>query len=289
MKNLGSGSGGTYSVYMAVVQDILQILFVILMLGIIGLFALNLMLSWAWAQNQSSDLKTSHGLRDILSIASVETIAQIILGIGHFRKPKVFLDAPPLDSVASHFVRKQLPVIFIPSLHTGAGLFSVMIWRLKRHNYSSLWPFAWKPFLKDHELLEDQLADYLRQVLIRTRGTRFRIVSFGSSRRVISHVLQMPEFKEACEKWIAFAAPSKASATMKFMLTARIRSSYIEDESILTKHPHALLVGTHDIYCYPKEVFGEDNIEFVEPVGHYSLMIHPSVTQKAIEELATSQ
>jgi hypothetical protein len=272
-------------------QTILQLLFIALMLGIMSLFALNLALAWAWAQSEALSENKNFSFSEVLSTAAVEWSAQLILAIGHLRPPQIFLEAPPLDAPSSSTkaFRKQLPIIFVPSLHTGSGIYSLSIWRLKRHHFTSLWPFSWKPFLRDRILLEDELVQFILKMLDQTKSPRFRLVSFGSSRPVVASALSRPELLERCEKWIAISAPETAGPAMRFLLTPRTKSCYLTDTAKASRQPDFQLCGTHDIYAYPSANFGDSPKEWIEPVGHYSLMIHPAVIQKSLEEMGATR
>lgn len=257
------------------------------MLGSILLFLFILASTWTWAQYQTQTQKIEISLSEILTTASIEWIAMVILSFGQFRSLKPLFEAPPLEYVKpEQLSTKQIPIIFVPSLHTSGGLFSILMWRLKKHFYLSLWPYSWRSFLKDSRLLEDELTEFIRTVLKETKSSKFRILSFGSSRRIVSRILSSDEFSKHCEKWIALAAPETMSATMRFLQTERLRSSYFEDTTPLVRSPDLLLCGTHDLFCYPPSVFGEGRTHRVSPVGHYSLLIHPDVVQKTLEELA---
>jgi hypothetical protein len=272
---------------MGLVIGVLQLLFVILMLGGILLFLFNFALAWAWSQHRVQAENEQISFANILTTASIEWIAMVILSAGQFRKLKPFFEAPPLEYIdPSELPGKQIPLIFIPSLHTAGGLFSILMWRLKKHFYVSLWPHSWKSFLKDSRLLEDELSEYIRMVLQKTKSPRFRVLSFGSSRRIVSRVLSSEEFSKSCDKWIALSAPETASSTMKFLQTERIKSSYLEDTAPLFRSPDLLIYGNHDMICYPLSVWGELKKYPVSPVGHYSLLVHPEIVQKVLEELS---
>lgn len=254
-----------------------------------SLFALNLALAWSWAQAQALANNLNLSFAEVLSTAAVEWSAQMILAVGHLKPPQIFLEAPPLDSpsTSTQSFRKQLPIVFVPSLHTGSGIFTLMIWRLKKHHFKSLWPFSFKPFLRDRALLEDELVVFIQKLMQRTKSQRFRLVSFGSSLPIVSGALSRPELRDHCEKWIAISAPQSASAAMKFLVTPRIQSCYLQDEFKMQRQPDFQLCGTHDIYAYPSSLFGDGPKEWIEPVGHYSLMTHPSVVQRTLEEMGS--
>jgi hypothetical protein len=112
-------------------------------------------------------------------------------------------------------------------------------------------------------------------------------MSFGSSRPVIAAALQRPELKDRCEKWMGISAPEAAGPAMRFLLTPRLHSVFSSEATKSLRHPDLQLCGTHDIYAYPTTLFGEGPKEWVEPVGHYSLMTHPLVVQRTLDEMGS--
>jgi len=264
---------------MTLVISVLQLLFALFMLCIIGLFLFSLLMSWSWANSQKEGIK----LREIVSMAGVEWGSMIILLFGHLFPPGIFYHAPPLSRGAKS--SKQIPIIFVPSLHTGSAIFFSLIWRLKIHHYTSLWPFSWKSFLRSPTLLEDNLANHINKVLDKTQSSRFRIVSFGTSRPLVSRLLSRTNFKKACDKWIAISAPGSMSKTMRFLTTSRMNITYSDLETC-EKKPDVLVHGTHDTYCFPSTIWDVEKRVSIRPIGHYGTLLHSVTVRTILEEIA---
>lgn len=247
------------------------------MLGVMALFLLNILAAWAWAQSQSREVS----LAEILSTAGIEWGSMLVFGVCHLFPPSRTLEAPPLFFIESP--RRQSPIVFIPSLHTGRGLFKILIWRLKKHHFSSLWPFTWKSFLTSSVLLEDQIRDFLNMVIQRTQSSQITIISFGTSRPVISRVLNDPILRASCQTWIAISAPEQISSTLRFISTPRLRSVFQNNGD--GPQPDLVITGSHDTFCYPDSVFGNVRRVTIEPVGHYGSLFHSEVVQNIMREL----
>lgn len=258
----------------------LEAIFSVLVLGIIGLFFVSLVFSWSWAQQ-----KGGAGLRwvDILSAAAVEWGAFLSLLVAHLRRPRSFFEAPPLGLEEAS--PQQLPVIFVPSLHTRSSIFGLLFWRLKKNFWNSLWAFDWKAFLHDPELLEDQLRCFVDEVISKTEARRFRIVSFGSSRPIVSRVLDRQDLRAYCDRWVAISAPAHLSAFFRFLATSKLRRTYESSEEI-QKNPDIVIHGENDFFCFPSEVFGSSRKTALPNVGHYSSLLHSTTTQTVMKELS---
>jgi len=253
------------------------------MLGILLLFLFLLLLSWTWAQVSEDADQDSIGLTEILSTTGIEWGAILTLTLGQIRGVERFWEAPPLS--AGIISARQIPIVFVPSLHTGSGIFKILIWRLQKHFFTSLWPFSWRSFLKSNDLLEDQLLKFIQDVLKTTRSSQVRVVSFGTSRPVISRVLAHPSLSDYQKKWIAISAPKTLSRTLKFLSSVRLKSVFQNDFRI-GQEPNLLIRGSHDVFCYPKDVWGETQSITISPVGHYSVLLHPATVQRTLDELS---
>lgn len=190
-------------------------------------------------------------------------------------------EAPPLKELEA--APHQIPIIFVPSLHLGSGCFSFLFWRLKKNFWNNLWPFQWKSFLEKTELLEDQLFEYIQEVISRTQTQRFRVISFGTSRPLVARVLNNPKLKAYCDHWVAISSPEKLSPTLKFFGTRRMYDAYEKFEE--SKKPDLVIVGEGDLICYPREVFGEGQRLQVPQVGHFGTLLHAHTTQAIMKEL----
>lgn len=255
-----------------------QYIFILMMLGIIALFLFHLLLSWAWAQQNREPIDFA----GFFSTGAIEWGAMVVLHACRLFKARPFYETPPLRyEAASQF---QFPIVFVPSLHSGPGIFRILVWRLKKHFYSSLWPFSWRPFLQSSVLLEDELAQYLIQLLKKTESTNFRIISFGTSRPIVGRVLERPELKGRCDHWIAISAPAQLSPTLRFLSTARLKSVFTDETSPMMQ-PHLLIRGSSDTFCYPDDVWNHEKQLIISPAGHYASLLHPTTVQTVLEEL----
>lgn len=238
---------------------LVELLFALSMVFILVLFGFSMNLAWAWAQHQKSE---SSSFADIISAAAIEWGAILHMVASHFISPKVFYQAPPLAD-ETKVSPQQLPVVFVPSLRTGPSIFLFLIWRLKKNFWNSLWPFEWKSFLKDPRLLEDQLFQYIQDITHRTGAKRFRIVSFGSSRPIISSLLSREDLSAYCDRWIAISAPKKLAEAYLLLRTPRVKLAYEELSPLSKREPDLLVTGENDIFCYPSDVWGEgQRLEF---------------------------
>jgi hypothetical protein len=259
----------------------LELLFLLGVTAALGSFFMSLLFAWSWAQHQSQ-MGRSVSLIDYLRVAAVEWGAFLTLVGCHFRKLQAYHEAPPL--LAGQFTIQQVPVIFVPSLHSGVESFQFLFWRLKKNYWNSLWPFRWKSFLEDPSLLEDQLHDYILKVIEKTKTQRFRIVSFGSSRPLVSRVLSRSDLTAYCDRWIAVSAPLRLPSTLRFVSTKRLLSVYVE-EAVTQKHPDLMIIGDNDTICYPREIFGESRKIVIDQVGHFGTLLHSTTTQSILKEL----
>lgn len=267
---------------MTFVLVLLEILFILFMLGSILLYVFVLNITWTWAQHH---LSTQPSFREILSLAAIEWGAIISLEFSHLFRMKIFFEAPPIAQ--SDVTPQQLPVVFVPSLHTGAGIFNFLFWRLKKNFWNSLWPFRWKPFLNQPELLVDQLRQYIQNVIERTKTNRFRIVSFGSSRPIVSRLLDDQKLSIYCDKWIAISSPAQLSAPLELLSTRKLKLAYRKSEN-LERNPDLLIVGENDFWCYPDKVWGNSKRISLSRVGHFGTLLHSTTTQNVLKELSTT-
>ncbi len=262
---------------------ILEILFTVFMLSILGLYIFWLLLTWSWAQHQTkNDAGQSPRWKDVLSMASIEWGAVLTLVATHLQRVHFVYRAPPLRFEDE--TRRQWPIVFVPSLHTGRGLFAIPIWRLKKNFYSSLWPFTWKSFLNSSSLLEDELAHYLTDLIQKTEAPYFRMISFGSSYPIVARVLERPEIKKHCRQWIGISAPSQMSSTMTFLSSKRLREAYQNTD--LPRFPDLLIRGSNDSVCYPDDVWKAEREVVISPVGHYSVLLHSTCVRTLLDEMS---
>ncbi|PIR22784.1 MAG: hypothetical protein COV44_06405 [Deltaproteobacteria bacterium CG11_big_fil_rev_8_21_14_0_20_45_16] len=262
--------------------SIVELAFVIGMLGLLILFIFHVNLAWSWAQNH---LNQKLELPDILSAAAIEWGGLISIFGFHLKRIRRFYEAPPL--LDSKVDPQQIPIIFIPSLHHGPEIFHFLFWRLKRNFWNSLWPLRWKSYLQTPELLEDQLAAYVEKVMSDTKSPRFRIISFGTSRPIVARLLNRSNLKTYCDKWIAISAPNELSAVHRLLNSERTRLAY-EDNEHNHKEPDLLIVGERDLICYPPSVWGNGRFVQVAHVGHYGAALHSLTTTSIIRELSES-
>ncbi len=241
---------------------------------------LSLLLSWTWAQHQHS-LGRSIKFSEILSAATVEWGALLTLILCHVRRLQPYHEAPPLKE--GEYSVQQIPVIFVPSLHLGVESFQFLFWRLKKNYWNSLWPFQWKSFLQDPVLLEDQLRNYLIDVISKTEAKRFRIISHGTSRPIVSRVLNDQNLHAYCDRWIAISAPQKLSQSLSFLTSKRVLAAYENREGI-DKSPDLNIIGENDSLCYPREVFGEGRQVTLNQVGYLGSLLHSTTTQSILKE-----
>ncbi|MDB5038873.1 MAG: hypothetical protein JWQ35_2401 [Bacteriovoracaceae bacterium] len=265
---------------MEIVLAVLQLIFILFIFSIALLFLFVLLLTWSWAQTTDQETVS---LREILSTTAIEWGALITLTMGQIIGVKGFWEAPPI--LSEKVSARQLPVIFIPSLHTSSGLFRILLWRLQKHFFTSLWPFSWKSFLNSNDLLEDQLLQFIHDVLKSTKSPTIRLVSFGTSRPIISRVLSHPSLSEIQKHWIAISAPKKLSRTLQFLSTTRTKNCFQISTRSFTE-PNLLIRGSRDVICYPDDVWGEGRSVSISPIGHYAVMLHPITVQRALEELS---
>lgn len=260
------------------ILGVVQVLVALLILGAAALFLVQLMLAWAWAQSSNDSLRLS----EVLSTAAIEWASVIFAMICMVTTVRPFLECPPLHGHADSL--KQLPVVLIPSLHSGSGLFRLLTWRLKGHFFLSIWPFYWKSFLITEELLEDNLESYLDQMLTRTGAPNFRIISFGTSRPIIAELLhRRQDLKEKCDRWIAISAPKALTPALKFLKTKRLVSAYDRAQSSID--PDVSIYGTHDTLCFPSNVFQGNRMHAITPMNHYSVLFHSTTLQIIFQEL----
>lgn len=256
-----------------------QVLFIIFMLGIMALFLFSLLFTWAWAQQS----EPAPSFAEILAISGIEWGGMLtLLMVGHLLPPKIFFEAPPLDS--PHVSSRQIPIVLVPSLHTGRGLFFLLCWRLRKNFCASLFPFSWKTFLHTKELLEDQLLGFIESVLAKTKSTEIRVISFGTSRPVVTRVLTHRRLDSVKAKWIAISSPKSLGLTLKFLTTKRLQQAYETQPEDIDIDPQLHIIGSHDVFCYPKELFGNGRSTVISMAGHYSILLQSQVVLKIMAE-----
>lgn len=259
-----------------------QALFILFIFAIALLYLFCLLLAWAWGQSTSEIEEDQMSFGFLLSTAAIEWGAILTLIPGQILGSKIFHEAPKITSGRES--PKQIPVIFVPSLQTGAGIFRILLWRLKEHYFTSLWPFSWKPFLIANDLLEDQLLDFLQNILKKTESPAIRMISFGSSRPVIGRVLKHPSLSEIQVKWIAISAPKSLSQTLRFLSSPKSKSVYSETRMGL--EPDLLIRGQTDLFCYPDSVWGEGRQLKLPTVGHFAAVLYPTTVQRILDEIS---
>ena len=262
------------------ILDVLELVFAVLMLCVILLYALLFSCVWAWAQN---NIEANFDFFDLISATAIEWGAIISLIVLHFYPARVYHEAPPLKEDRDS--PTLTPIIFVPSLHTGSSIFNFMIWRLKKNNWHSLWHFQWKFFLKDSELLEDQLFNTISEVIEKTNARRFRIVNFGSSRPVVMRVLNRKDLRAYCDKWIAISSPISLSNFFQFISSIRLKKVYATIESE-NKNPDLQIIGENDFFSYPISHFGEGRKILIPKIGHFSCLLHSTTIQSTLKELS---
>lgn len=269
----------------------LEFLFVLLMLACLTSFFFSLLFAWTWAQAQNSTHSTpgagrSVSFNELLSVAAVEWGAFLTIMTCHLLPMRSFHEAAPLRD--GEFTIQQVPVIFVPSLNLGASSFQFLFWRLKKNYWNSLWPFQWKSFLESPDLLEDQLRNFIKQVILNTEAKRFRIISFGTSRPIVSRVLDDTNLQAYCDRWIAISAPEILPDTLRFVTTKKSLNCYSPTYSASAnskKRPDLVILGENDFICYPRQVFGESRQLVLSQMGHLGSLLHSETTQAILKEL----
>jgi len=261
------------------------------MLACLVSFFFSLLFAWAWAQAQNS-AQTAGGLgrsvsfTELLSVAAVEWGAFLTIMICHLIPMRYFHEAAPLRD--GEFTVQQVPIIFVPSLNLGAASFQFLFWRLKRNYWNSLWPFQWKSFLESPDLLEDQLRNFIKQVVSNTEAKRFRIISFGTSRPIVSRALDDSNLQAYCDRWIAISAPEVLSDTLRYVSTKKSLQCYGVNYSSNVnskKRPDLVICGENDFICYPRQVFGDSRHLVLGHMGHLGSLLHSDTTQAILKEL----
>ena len=260
-----------------------EALFVLGMLLLMAILLGSLLLAWSWGQKSSLvDGGKNMTFSEILTVAGIEWGAFIVLFFSQWSRLPTFQESPRLEKGESPKV-SQLPVVLVPSLHLGSGIFRVLMWRLKSHYFQSIWPFSWKSFLHQNTLLEDQLHRFVLECLERTGSNAITIVSFGSSRPLVSRVLNRPDLSDKQIRWICVSGPKESSDVYRFLSTPRLRKAF-EQKTYL--EPDVLIVGKNDTVCYPSSIFEESALVIPE-VGHYGCLLHSTTVQKILDELSS--
>lgn len=261
---------------MEILLWLFQATFVMSVLCITLLFVIAFALSWSRAQSEAPHL----GFIEILTIAGIEWGAWISLMAAHLRPVKSFHEAPPLKTAYPH--PRQVPIIFIPSLHTSCRIFGMLLWRLKQNFCTSLWIFSWKSFVRDELLLKKSLLVFIQEIAAETKSNEIHLISFGTSRPVIASLLEDPGLKNLRFRWIAISAPAFRSSTLRFLSTDRLNNTF-KSESPTQKQPDLLIRGSEDFFCYPNDIWGKVPNIVVERMGHYSTLLHSKTTQTVLE------
>lgn len=242
------------------------------------MFIFFFVLSWSKAQR----LQSEQSFAVILSEAAVEWGAAVSLLVAQLFSLKAIHETPPIGD--QEVAPQQIPVIFVPSLHSGSGVFIFLVWRLKKNFWNSLWPFRWKSFLRNPEFLKDQLLNYIEEVLRKTNSKRFRLVSFGSSRQIISQILQDSRLRNYCDRWLAISGPEKISEVHQFLRSQTLIESFSDSSSGLVS-PDIVIVGETDSFCYPENVWGDVPVVKLSNVGHFGAALHSTTTRTIMHEL----
>lgn len=221
---------------------VLEILIALLCMSCLISFVAIFSFTWSWAQQQKQVVE----MREILGIAATEWAAVLVCFLLQLAPLKSFFEAPPLANMSAS--PQQIPVIFVPSLHTRAGIFFPFYWRLKGLFFNSLWFFDWHFFLKDPSLMEDELSQFIDDVLLKTQAQRFRLVSFGSSRPIVSKVLQNPKRLSYCEQWIAISSPTRLGGFQKMLLSRRMKNAYEDFQNANQKTCDLSFHGQRDLF-----------------------------------------
>ncbi len=259
-----------------------QLCFSLLLTVLLGLWLVSLSLAWSWAQQRSLNDKTSVSLAEVLAIASIEWGGFLTLAALQWLKRRPVYEAPPIrpqESPRSHY-----PIIFVPSLHLNSGLFQILQWRLHKHHYKSLWPFDWPSFLKNADLMEEELLRFIESRIQKTKSPEVTIISFGTSGPIVAKTLKRPELHGVKIRWLGISAPLKPTAPLSFLQTERWKSS-LTLISEGRRSPDAIVAGERDTLCYPVEVFERTPDLQLKDVGHFGALLHSSTTQFVLDFL----
>ena len=262
--------------------------FIVLMLGLLTLFLGSLLVAWTWAHRMSlAPESRSISLSEVLTIAGVEWGALVTLIACHWSPLRPYFESPKFEpkDLGGPLRSTQLPVVLVPSLHLGNSVFRILFWRLKSNYFKSLWPFAWKSFLNQSTLLEDQLSRYLETVFEKTGSDRAFVISFGSSRPLVSRVLSRPRFSSKDIRWFCVSGPSTKPETYTFISTPRLKSAFSQEAPL---DPQLLIVGERDTVAFPQKVFG-DTFVSVPDVGHYGVLLHSRTVQSLLDALESDR
>lgn len=232
-------------------------------------------------ENKSANISLS----EIFTTAGIEWGAFVTLLVCQIKGLDAVWEAPKFEEkdLETKIRSTQIPVILIPSMHFGASMFRFLYFRLRSHFYKSLWPFSWKSFLQDANLLEDQLARFLEDTLEKTGAPAFFVISFGSSYPIVAKCLSRPRFASKKFKWISISGPQIKSAPMKLISSPRIRSAFMQPTE---GKPEMQIVGECDTLCYPHEVFGTPSPILIPNMGHYGVLLHSKTTQSILEAIS---
>ncbi len=286
-----AGGGRILSSDVAVISlTILQMLIGIFILALLCIFFVVILMTWAWAQDQDD---RDISLSEILSTAAIEWGSYILLLAGSIRSLKIHHEAPPIESEIKDLhmagAARQIPIILVPSLHSGASIFRSLKWRLKAKFYSSIWPFSFRPFLYRSSLLEDDLQQFITTCLKKTRSKYFRLISFGSSRPIVSRVLNSSRTGGHCLQWVCISGAALPSKTQRLLSTPRFRSVY-HTAPYTERPPDLLIAGTHDVICYPETIWGDTKAKLsVTPVGHYAVLMHSKTLHAILDQFGDAE
>ncbi len=254
---------------------ILQLLFILSIAGVLTLFVIAFALSWTRHQ----EVAPQASLFDILTVAAVEWGAWITLGLFMLKPSHSFFEAPPERDQALH--PHQIPIIFIPSLHTNGRIFNSLRWRFEQNFCTSLWIFSWRAAISEPQLLETQIVHFLQDVLENTRSRSIRIISFGSSRPLVARALDRAAFETISIRWICISGAAKLSKTHHFLHTRRLLKTY---QLPFQRVPDRVLIGEHDLFQYPISLFDHPSPVVLEGVGHYASLLHSATIQTILKD-----
>jgi hypothetical protein len=259
-----------------------QLGFALLLTVLFGLWFVSLSLAWSWAQQRSLSEKTSVSLAEVLAIASIEWGGFLTVAALQFLRRRPVYEAPPIRSQESP--RSHYPIIFVPSLHLNSGLFQILQWRLHKHHYKSLWPFDWPSFLRNADLMEEELLRFIESRIQKTNSPELTIISFGTSGPIVAKTLKRAELQSLKVKWLAISAPIHPTAPLSFLQTERWKSSVtLLTESL--QSPDAVIAGERDTLCYPVSVFERMPDLHLRDVGHFGALLHSSTTKFVLDFL----
>jgi hypothetical protein len=276
---------------MEVIVGLLQLSFIVVMLGLLSILLICLLLSWTWAQHRSMEGKPL-SFASWMSAAAVEWGAIVCLLASHLKKPKTVHYTPRFLSRedGAQMPPTQRPIVFVPSLHSSSRLFQFLVYRLRSNYFKSLWPLSLPSFLKDPELLVWDLKNRLLEVHRKTGSFEFHVVSFGSSRPLVAQALsEISQMYGIQLRWICLSGAAKISGPLQFLApprTLRIYESWPREE----RSPDLLVSAENDFFLYPDSIWGSSLRHVVVPdVGHFACLLHSATVQAILSELQSQE